>query len=327
MYRLILSDATEFQLVDHIEQVKVQVQGTYVNGIRFTVTNTTVEAVQAAFKDSEKTDVIKQAQEDGTVMSTQSGYTKLKSIAMDEESYADGVVRLTIVMRMPEDLSDTVKSLGTKVIELSDALAKATAPFDPYTLGLEEAKEYQIKQSEANLETYLAEHPITSSVHGEREAQYSCTLLKQQLLTQAIALAQMAVQTKNTDYKISWNATGEKCTYDWTLEELVQLSFEFEAFVRPFVSEQQTIETKITACESVEEVFAVNIDFNTIAQKIEEAKAAQAAQKDNVEVIAKDVVSEIDIPDEIKPETLVKENTDSEVTEGNEAEAVETVTE
>ena len=321
MYRLILSDATEFQLVDHIEQVKVQVQGTYVNGIRFTVTNTTVAEVQSAFKDPEKTDVIKQVQEDGSLMSTQTGYTKLKSIAMDEESYADGVIQLTVVMRMPDDLSDTVKSLGEKIVELANTLADVTAPFDPNTLGLEEAKEYQIKQSEINLETYLLEHPITSSVHGEREAKYSCTMVKQQLLTQAIALAQMAVQTNNTNYKISWNATGEQCTYDWTLEELVQLSFEFEAFVRPFVSEQQNIETQILACQTTEEVFAVNIDFNVIAEKIEAMKAAQEQEKNDTEL----VLDAVDTP----VEETIEEVTDinPEITEGEVTENVEDMVE
>ena len=292
MYKLILADATEFELVDHIAQVKVMVQGANVDGIRFTVTTTTVAAVQEAFKDPVKTDVIKQAQEDGSVMSTQTGFTKLKSITRDEEAHLEGVEKLTIVMRMPEDLTDTVKSLGTKVVELGEALAEATAPFDPHSLDLAGAKEYQVKQSELALENYLANHPVKSSVHGEKEAYYSCTLLKQQLLTQAIALAQMAVQTSNKDYKISWNATGEECTYDWTLEELVQLSFEFDAYVRPYVSAQQELENDILACSTVDEVLAVEIDYSKVTHAIPPASPDDVIEKSDEPNTGSDGTSE-----------------------------------
>ena len=65
-------------------------------------------------------------------------------------------------------------------------------------------------------------------------------------------------------YQPSWNATGEVCSYDWTIEELVQLAMEIEATVRPLVSYQQTIENKIKKCTTMDELKAVVINYNNV---------------------------------------------------------------
>ena len=75
-----------------------------------------------------------------------------------------------------------------------------------------------------------------------------------------IAVAEMA-EKAGVSYQPSWNATGEVCTYDWTVDELKQLAFEMESFVRPLVSKQQAIETEIKACTTVEEVINVVISY------------------------------------------------------------------
>lgn len=131
---------------------------------------------------------------------------------------------------------------------------------DPDTATLEQLKDYQITKSKENLEAYLLANPITSSCHGEVEKQYSITKEKQALLTQEIAIVQMAIQA-GIEYQPSWNAAGEPCTYDWTLEELKQLAFEAVTVVKPLISHQQTIEAQINAAQTKEEVLAVSIEY------------------------------------------------------------------
>lgn len=125
---------------------------------------------------------------------------------------------------------------------------------------LEELKTYQIAKSKENLEVYLKENPIVSSCHGNTEKQYTITKEKQSLLTQMILMCQIAIISE-TDYQPSWNVQGEPCTYDWTLQELQQLAFEIESVVRLVVNKQQSMEAKINAATSKDDVMAVNITF------------------------------------------------------------------
>ncbi|MGN6713783.1 hypothetical protein [Anaerocolumna jejuensis] len=132
--------------------------------------------------------------------------------------------------------------------------------FDIENAALDELKIYKITKSKENLESYLVTHPIISSCHGGLEKQYSITKEKQTLLTQMILITQVSINAGQT-YHPSWNAQGEPCTYDWTLQELQQLAFETEAVVRPLVSHQQTMEALINEAYTKEEVISSNITF------------------------------------------------------------------
>lgn len=125
---------------------------------------------------------------------------------------------------------------------------------------LESLKRQRIAQSKINLEAYLEEHPITSNCRGGADKKYSITKEKQSLLTQMILVTQLALQA-GIQYQPSWNAQGEPCTYDWSIEELQQLAFEIEAVVRPLVSHQQTVEAEINATETKEAALAISIVF------------------------------------------------------------------
>ena len=145
---------------------------------------------------------------------------------------------------------------------------------------LDELKEYKISLSRENLSAYLKSHPITSSVHNGVEKQYSITAEKQQYLAQMIMLAEgyqrlsenalaASEESGNADeldmipsFKISWNAVGEPCTYDWTLSELYQLSIEIESVVRPLISKQQKLEAQISEAVRRETVIAIDVSFD-----------------------------------------------------------------
>lgn len=117
----------------------------------------------------------------------------------------------------------------------------------------------RILQSKQNLADYLAAHTVTSTCHGDA-AEYSITSEKQSYLASMIMTAQMA-QAAGIDYQPSWNAAGQVCSYDWTLSQLQQLAFEIESVVRPLVSRQQTMEMKLSAAKTLEELNAVDIAF------------------------------------------------------------------
>lgn len=152
-------------------------------------------------------------------------------------------------------------------LDQADALDKRVSVLEPVTdyttLSLEDAIAFRVKESATALSEYLAANPITSTCHKGIAAKYSITKDKQEYLQSMISVCTLAKQS-GTPYQPSWNATGEVCSYDWTIEELVQLAMEIEATVRPLVSYQQTIENKIKKCTTMDELKAVVINYNNV---------------------------------------------------------------
>ena len=152
-------------------------------------------------------------------------------------------------------------------LDQADALDKRVSVLEPVTdyttLSLEDAIAFRVKESAAALSEYLAANPITSTCHKGIAAKYSITKDKQEYLQSMISVCTLAKQS-GRPYQPSWNATGEVCSYDWTIEELVQLAMEIEATVRPLVSYQQTIENQIKKCTTMDELKAVVINYNNV---------------------------------------------------------------
>lgn len=174
-------------------------------------------------------------------------------------------------------LSDDMKSVSANVVELDEkntstnesvaALTTRVANIEPVTdytkLSLDDAKKFRIAESKTVLADFLENHPVTSSCHGGTAAAYSITSEKQSFL-QAMITITMLAQQSGVEYQPSWNAVGEACTYDWTLEELQQLAIEIEATVRPLVSHQQSLEKEILAVKNMNALKAVNISYDDI---------------------------------------------------------------
>lgn len=175
--------------------------------------------------------------------------------------------------KLTESMDTMSETIDTKIKEFKETVFAPLEPFDPESssASLAEIKQYRIEMSKLNLATYLETHPIRSSVHGGIEKEYSITAEKQQYLGQMIMLAEGAKKLKEAakesgeenipEFKPSWNAKGESCTYDWTLEELYMLSVQIEQVVRPLISRQQTMEAMIMQTSSKEEALAVSIEF------------------------------------------------------------------
>ena len=107
-----------------------------------------------------------------------------------------------------------------------------------------------------NVETTEATETVEDGETTETET-VSYDEFKEKVLSGEIELALPTFQP-------SWNARGEECTYDWTLEELVVLGADIEAKVRPLVSLQQSMESQIMAATSRDEILEVVITFDNV---------------------------------------------------------------
>lgn len=297
MLTLRLNDATELHISDAGFQTSViRLNDIVTNAVTFTTVDTALMNVQAYFKDTEKTSVMSVLNEEGTPVSTMNGYTALQAIQVNldgDDTY------YTVTMAQPTDLEgmkttmksmmdtmtqtteETVKkveTLGTDLTsaknELTQKITTATqsiekineqiAPPNPEEMELDDLKAYRVTESKLNLAAWLADHPIQSTAHKGTLGTYSVTSEKQNLLQSAIMVAQFQKAAGNEEYTPSWNETGKECEYDWTLEELTKLALEISAYVAPYVSAQQSKETKIMAAKNADAVNAISLTYEDV---------------------------------------------------------------
>lgn len=124
---------------------------------------------------------------------------------------------------------------------------------------LEQMKQDKIIQSKTLLGQFLAENPLLSTCHGGEYGTYSVTEEKQSLMMSQYMTYQIE-KALNPDAKLTWNESGEACEV-WTEEEFLQLVLETKQYVYPLVSHQQTLEKKIAACTTVDELDAITINY------------------------------------------------------------------
>ncbi len=115
-------------------------------------------------------------------------------------------------------------------------------------------QEQVIKQSKTQLEEYLRTHPYTWSDGN----QYSVTQEKQALLTSQLTLYAMDPKTE-----LHWNATGQECK-TWSITSLTSLAKGISSYVNPLVTYQQRKELEIMACETVDELNDIVINYETL---------------------------------------------------------------
>lgn len=120
---------------------------------------------------------------------------------------------------------------------------------------LNDTKTIKIAESKQMLAEWLANHPYLYS-DGKY---YACTEEKQALLNGNLASYERA-KAVGIEYPLKWNSTGEECT-EWTYNNLLTLSLSIAAYVAPKVSTQQSIELQIKACETVEQLNEIVINY------------------------------------------------------------------
>lgn len=131
----------------------------------------------------------------------------------------------------------------------------------------EQNKRNKIYLSKTLLESFLEGNPVTSTAHNNVAGVYSVTQEKQALMVSQYMTYQIE-KAANPEAKLRWNETGKSCE-DWTEQEFMQLVLEIKAYVYPLVSYQQTLEERISACTTQEELDGIDIDYESIHRKEE----------------------------------------------------------
>ena len=121
---------------------------------------------------------------------------------------------------------------------------------------LEELKSNKITESKIKLAEWLETHPMAYSDGNS----YSVTAEKQSLLNSNLASYERA-KTVNVEYPLKWNSTGSECT-PWDYTDLLTLSLTIAGYVAPKVSKQQAYELQIKACETVDEINEIVINYD-----------------------------------------------------------------
>lgn len=156
----------------------------------------------------------------------------------------------------------------TKLIEKEIAVDETEV-----SKALEEFKQSKIVESKTVLSEYLASHPLQWT-DGKY---YSVTSEKQALLTSNLSLYQLAV-SNGQPFTLKWNTTGDECTV-WEYNDLAALALAIGTYVQPFVSYQQELELAIEACATMEELDAIEINYDPVLkQYLETAGSKEAAE-------------------------------------------------
>ena len=316
MYYIALNDASVFECSDLITEGTVELKGEKLKAIFIPIQNASLDLIRSKFGSEFNTRTITLMSENKVPMTVYDNYSMLKRIATDEVAIAEeeegASNKYMVTMVMPSDLTTLVPQLQERIEELEAEIIELTAEPDPSQMSLDELKEYKIMESKDNLDEWLASHPITSTVHDPEGAKYSITLEKQTLLANAITLANIHKMNNDDTYKISWNATGEENTYDWTLDQLQQLFVEIDAVVSPLVDAQQKMENAIKVATSKEDVLKVSLDFSTVEVSTPVVSVTPAEP-------AKDPSPDSDESDSVEPETPVADEADKEKVESDES--------
>ena len=311
MYYVELNDASLFEVTEIIKETTTKLKGVTLKAIEMELQNADIELVRSAFSSEFNTRTVKLLSEKKITMTVYDGYSILRSIATNEQDLNENPEKpkYTVVLAMTSDISSLVPQLQERIAELEAEIITLTAEPDPSQMDLDQLKEYMISMSKMNLDVYLSEHPVVSTCHAGVEAEYTCTLEKQTLLNSAIAMAEIHNKL-GTAYQASWNARGEECTYDWTLDELIMLAIDIEAFVKPLVSAQQSMESKINAATTKEEVFDVSISFDNIVIIIPEVTTPEVEEtpvEDGTNAEENVTEDEVVTENDATEETLVEE--------------------
>lgn len=280
MYTLLMADGTEVKLYQNEVAGTVNVNGDFVKAVTLTVIDSTLEDVKSVFNDTTKTSSFTVYPESKEWDAKFSGYEVLKSISLDTDltrTYGSDV--FVVTMAQSSDVKEVIKEFEKRLSTAEASAETATkaagtasedvtavktvvdalTPKDPSEMTIDELKEYKILQSKTILAEYLASHPIQSECHGTN-AFYSVTSEKQQYLLSMISISE-AAEAAGAPYTPSWNEAGKACTYDWTIDQLKQLALEMAIFVRPLVSKQQEMETKINSLTSEQEIMDYKISY------------------------------------------------------------------
>ena len=168
---------------------------------------------------------------------------------LDDNDEKDAELEVKIIEFYP-NFEFVLNDDGSKIIDVVATEPVVTAE------EIEAYKTKRIQESKILLAKWLNDNPILYT-DGKY---YSVTEEKQALLNGNLASYERA-KSVSIEYPLKWNSTGEGCT-DWSYNDLLTLSLNIAAYVAPKVAIQQNIELDIKACETIDEIDAVVIDYD-----------------------------------------------------------------
>lgn len=195
-------------------------------------------------------------------------YTEAIPAVIDETT--GDVITEEQVVEHPAVMGTATKQVSAEMIKVVfekpkaedeiNNIKKVVGIVNTNSMNLDEYKEYYIKQSNVKLSEYLAEHPLISSCHGNKEGTYNITKDKQDLMTSNY-ITYTVKKNADPDTVLTWNESGEECEV-WEESEYLQLIVEIEAVVKPLVSHQQSIEKQILSATDFTSVKDISLDYS-----------------------------------------------------------------
>ena len=168
---------------------------------------------------------------------------------LDDNDSKDAEIEEKIISLYP-NFDFVIGDDGNKIVDVVATEPIVTAE------EIEAHKTKRIQESKILLAKWLNDNPILYT-DGKY---YSVTEEKQALLNGNLASYERATKA-GVEYPLKWNSTGEECT-EWNYNDLLTLSLSIAAYVAPKVAIQQNIELDIKACETMDEINAVVIDYD-----------------------------------------------------------------
>lgn len=249
--------------------------------LRFSPEDYELIEIQAFFEQKNIKDILKEiikTTKEQVYVATFKNYTGIKTkaalvtydIPYEEEK------EVASINAEGEETTVTVPTTETKKVELITTILEYENPtdvlvakldnqinptIDVETCTLDELKEWKVNETKTELAKYIAENPLVSDCHGEKEGTYTITIEKQNLFTSKFT-AHMALKNASVDDKMTWNEAGKPCE-EWTDEECIAFIKEWNEVTTALVKYQQDLEVNIMACEDKDAVNEIVIDFSS----------------------------------------------------------------
>lgn len=194
---------------------------------------------------------------------------KVYNVILDDEGYWTGQFSIvgklegSIPMKSIPDEADRLKQRCYKPVdekweyypERYEILSKEVE-----LSKLQLVKNRLFKRVESCAKEYFATTTATSAAHGGVAAQYAIDETSRSLLADEIKMCEVA-KTRGREYQPSWNAAGQNCTHDWTYEELLDLSLDLAAVIKPAVNRKIMLMNQIMEATTLEELESIDISF------------------------------------------------------------------
>lgn len=155
--------------------------------------------------------------------------------------------------KMTDENGEEMPYKTTKVVR---EVGKVVLNPDYTDTSLEECRVRKIQETKVKLAEWFENNPYLYK-DGKY---YSVTEEKQALLNGNLASYERATNA-GIEYPLRWNSTGDKCV-EFSYSDLLALSLSIARYVAPKVSIQQSIELQIKACDTIEQIDAIEINYD-----------------------------------------------------------------